>query len=284
MNRRVRALIGLTAYAVLVFLVLPAKRHWLAALIPGGRGVVEYLVDHFIELAAILVFAWVMAAVERRSFAAFGLPWRAALGARFWQGAAVGLVSLALLVSSLCAVGALRVEIAPTPALEAAAYGLAYAVVFILLALREEFLYRGYGLFALTSLVGFWPASLASSAWFAWSHAGNANENVFGIASVACFGLLACLSLRRTGNLWLVIGFHAVWDWGQSYLFGVGDSGHPPPPGHLLTSTVSPSAPAWLSGGSVGPEGSALCAALLISLWIVCARVFREVRYPQLPG
>src|SRR5262249_6746703 len=99
-----------------------------------------------------------------------------------------------------------------------------------------------------------------------------AGENALGLANVAAFGLLACLALKRTGNLWLVIGFHASWDWGETYLFGVGDSGHPPAPGHLLSSIVSSKSPAWLSGGSVGPEGSALCAALFVILWMACIR------------
>jgi len=116
-----------------------------------------------------------------------------------------------------------------------------------------------------------------SSSW----HTGNSGESAIGLANLALFGLLACLTLRRTGNLWMAIGFHATWDWGQTYLFGVGDSGHPPAPGHLLTSLVRATAPAWLSGGSVGPEGSILCTALLALLWIACARLLRGVRYPS---
>jgi uncharacterized protein len=36
--------------------------------------------------------------------------------------------------------------------------------------------------------------------------------------SVVGFGLLFCLSLRRTGSLWWAVGFHAAWDWGQTLL------------------------------------------------------------------
>jgi membrane protease YdiL (CAAX protease family) len=233
-----------------------------------------------IELAAILIYAGIMARIERRPFGTYGLPWRRALRTEFWQGAAVGFVSLTALVITLHLAGALRVGAPPTPLLKSAAFGAVYAILFVLLAMREEFMSRGYGLFTTMEIAGFWPAAVISTAWFAWSHSGNSNENALGITVVAAFGLLACLMLRRTGNLWMPIGFHAVWDWGQTYLFGVGDSGHPPAPGHLLTSTVSQAAPAWLSGASVGPEGSALCLGLLAILAVLYARVLRGVRYP----
>jgi hypothetical protein len=246
--------------------------------------VAGYILDHMIELAAVLVFASIAAALERRPFGAFGLPWRRALRAEYWQGAGAGLASLAALVFVVQGAGAIRISLSATPALAAAGFGIAYAILFALLALREEFLYRGYAVFTLAQIGGFWTSALASTIWFTWSHAGS-NENWLGLASVAAFGLLACLMLRRTGNLWMAIGFHTAWNWGQSYLFGVGDSGHPAPPGHLLTSTVSPTAPAWLSGASVGPEGSALCLVLVGVLGVLYARVLRGVRYPAVrPG
>jgi len=222
----------------------------------------------------------IAATLERRRFSAFGLPWRGALRAGFWQGAGAGLASLAALMFVIQGAGGIRIGLPSTPALAAAGFGIAYAVLFALLAVREEFLYRGYGVFTLAQASGFRIAALASTVWFAWSHAGNSQENGLGLVCLAAFGLLACLMLRRTGNLWMAIGFHTAWNWGQSYLFGVGDSGHPAPPGHLLTSVVSPAAPAWLSGGSVGPEGSALCLVLLGVLGVLYARVLRGVRYP----
>jgi len=46
----------------------------------------------------------------------------------------------------------------------------------------------------------------------------------------------------------------------------VSDSGHAAAPGHLFTATTPTDAPAWLSGGATGPEGSVLCLALLAVL------------------
>ena len=286
-NRRVRkravALARLLVFVLLVFVALPAKRHWLRGVLHDNGGVMSYVIDHMIDLAAVLAFSGIVAAIERRPFAAFGLPLRQALGARFWQGAAVGMASLVVLVFGLRLVGALDVRAPATPALEMAGYGIGYAVLLVLLATCEEFLYRGYGLFTLTEATTFWFAAVASTVWFTWTHSGP-HENWIGLASVLLFGLLACLTLRRTGNLWLALGFHAAWNWGQTFLFGVSDSGHATVPGHFFTSTVSPSAPVWLSGGPVGPEGSALCAVILVLLWIACAWLPRGIHYPISAG
>jgi hypothetical protein len=45
-------------------------------------------------------------------------------------------------------------------------------------------------------------------------------------------------------------------------------------PGHLLSSSLH--GPPWLSGGSVGPEGSLLCFIVIALLWIAFSRIFRS--------
>ena len=69
-----------------------------------------------------------------------------------------------------------------------------------------------------------------------------------------------------------------AFDWGQTYFYGVPDSGSVLP-GHFLNSTST--GPAWLSGGTVGPEGSLLCTSLIVVLWLICAAWLREVKYPS---
>jgi len=280
MERRVRALARFVVFALLVVVALPAKKWWLRGVLHGADGTVLYLVDHAIELVVILIFGAVMARIERRPFAAFGLPWRQALRGRFWQGAAAGMIALTALVLALRAVGALDVRAPQATSLAALGFGIGYAIVFILLATREEFLYRGYGLFTLTEATTFWFAAAVTAAWFTLTHMGP-SENWIGLTNVAVFGMVACLTLLRTGNLWLALGFHASWDWGQTYFFGVSDSGHSTVPGHLLTATVSPSAPVWLSGGPVGPEGSVLCVVVLLLLGVACGWLPRGVHYPM---
>lgn len=262
----VRGATGVLLYAALAFVGFPAQGKLLRKWLPGMDTSALYVIGHLAELAEIMLFAWGVSRVEQRSFAAYGLPWRPALRARFWQGAAVGIGSLTSLVLALAAAGGLRLALPPHAGPGAMLIGAGYLALFIVLGLREEFLYRGYGLSTLGGQIGFWPAAVASSGWFVAAHTGNSGETALGLAAVGLFGVFACLLLRRTGSLWMPIGFHAAWDWGETFLFGVSDSGHAPAPGHFFTASVAKSAPAWLSGGPTGPEGSVLCVVLVAAL------------------
>jgi membrane protease YdiL (CAAX protease family) len=97
---------------------------------------------------------------------------------------------------------------------------------------------------------------------------------------VVATGLLFCLMIRRTGNLWFAIGFHAAWDWAETFFYGTPDSGLLGV-GRFLNSSVH--GPNWLTGGSAGPEGSvfAILILLLCALLINCR--FPTARYPDRP-
>lgn len=44
------------------------------------------------------------------------------------------------------------------------------------------------------------------------------------IPSLVWQGPLFCRPPRRSGNLWMPIGFHASWGWTRTYFYGVPDS------------------------------------------------------------
>ena len=77
----------------------------------------------------------------------------------------------------------------------------------------------------------------------------NKGETVLGALSVVSFGLILCLFLRRTGNLWCAVGFHLGYDWGQTFLYGVPNSGLQPTQ-NFLSSVLS--GPRWLTGWQCG--------------------------------
>jgi len=80
------------------------------------------------------------------------------------------------------------------------------------------------------------------------------------------------VALRRTGTLWFAIGFHAAYDFGETYVYSVPDSGFVMP-GHLLASSFH--GPAWLTGGTVGPEGSVFDFVIMAIVFVVFDRVYR---------
>jgi membrane protease YdiL (CAAX protease family) len=244
----------------------------------GLDDVANFLVFELTSFLTFLSVSWGMGRIEGRKLADFGLPGRKLFRGQFWVGAAIGFAALTLLLIVLRLSRAFYFGTIGLHGAEILKWAVLFGLVFILVGLKEEFSLRGYALFTLSTGIGYWPAAIISSAWFGYGHLGNSGENWFGAVQAGAFGMLACLLLRRTGNLWMPIGFHTAWDWGQTYFYGVPDSGIVVP-GHLLNSKLV--GPAWLSGGTVGPEGSVLCPALIIALWFLIAAIFREVKYPD---
>jgi membrane protease YdiL (CAAX protease family) len=101
--------------------------------------------------------------------------------------------------------------------------------------------------------IDFWPAAILLSLLFGRVHLENPGEGWVGAAGVVMIGLVFAFALRRTGNLWLVVGWHATFDFGETFLYSVPNSGIVFQ-GHL--SNASLHGAKWLTGGTVGPEGS----------------------------
>ena len=225
----------------------------------------------FTSIAAVL-----MARIERRKWSQYGLRLSSAFGRNFWTGLLIGFSAISatlLAIFSLHGFHLAGLAIHGQTILTSIA---AWGGAFIVVGLGEEFAFRGYLQFTLTTGMGFWPAAVLLSALFGLAHAGNPGESKFGLLSVVCFGLLFCLFLRRTGNLWLAVGFHAGWDWGQTFFYGVPDSGLKPYH-NLLNSAFH--GPAWLTGGSVGPEASVFTPTVLLIVAILFSLAYRQNRY-----
>jgi len=220
----------------------------------------------------------IMGLIENRSYAHYGLPWRKPFPKKFWAGALWGFVSISALIGMIAAGRGFRVEGLAAHVGAALIAAAEWAFVFLFVGLFEEFFFRGYMLFTLTTGIGFWPSAILCAAFFAYAHTGNPGETAFGIAQVALFGVFASLVLQRTGTLWWPIGFHAAWDWGQTYFYGVPDSGLPATSPLLRTVFHGPK---WLTGGPTGPEASVFSLVVLIAAIALVARTYRSVHYPD---
>jgi hypothetical protein len=69
-------------------------------------------------------------------------------------------------------------------------------------------------------------------------HLPNRGESPIGILSVVGIGMVFCLSLWLTKSLYWAVGLHAGWDWAESYLYGVSNSGQVSS-GHLFATHPS---------------------------------------------
>src|SRR5580658_9710914 len=225
-------------------------------------------------ILALLVLAAtaIMAKIEQRPVLSYGFIDKHRLS-RFLLGVAGGVAALSALVLALRMSGWLIFDGRALHGMSAWSYGLQWGIAFLLTALFEESLLRGYLQSTLTRGVGFWWAAVLLSLAFGATHLANHGESPIGIFSVVGAGLLFCLSLWLTKSLYWAVGLHAGWDWSQSYLYGVPDSGQVAS-GHLFAT--HPSGGLIWSGGPTGPEGSIYMiptmAVLALGVWIAWSR------------
>ena len=231
----------------------------------GARGAgrnTQQVINNWVGFLATIAAMWVMGRVEAKPVWNYGLaaPHRAR---NLLTGAATGFLGLSALMGLLVAAGAYRFDGAELQGGDIVRWGAYWALLFTGVALSEECLIRSYALFSLSQGIGFWPAAAILSIFFGAGHLGNSGEEWIGIVNAMLAGLVFSYSVKWTGSLWWAIGCHMTWDWGESFFYGVADSGSKAH--HHFLSSI-PDGPAWLSGGTVGPEGSALAAAILLSL------------------
>ena len=143
----------------------------------------------------------------------------------------------------------------------------------------EEFAFRGYMQFTLTTGLGFWPAALITGVIFALAHRGNPGENWVGLVEIVLIALFLCTALRRTGSLWFAIGWHMAFDWGESFFYSTPNSGvHAV--GHLFNASLLGSR--WLSGGTVGPEASVFDLVVTVAGILLLIKIYPDAKYPAL--
>jgi membrane protease YdiL (CAAX protease family) len=242
--------------------------------------------DAFAFLGMLLV-SWVFSKTERRDLAVYGIGksrLRDFLPGSFWGLAAISCL-IALLHSQHLLFFDTRLLFGPA----IFTWGLKWLIAFLFVGFAEEYMLRGYLQFTLTRgvfglgemlspdharLVSFWIAAFFMSLIFGALHLGNGGENLVGILQVVFVGLVFSYALWRTGSLWWAIGFHMAWDWGQSFLYGVADSGNISV-GRLFQTHIA--GKPLLSGGVDGPEGSILCVPVLLLVLVV-------IRFTTQPG
>jgi len=239
-----------------------------------------------VNFALIVGVTLLLSYIERTPWNSYGLPWNQAFNANFWVGMLLGLAEASVVIGLIELFGGFSLEGWALRGSAIIGWGLFHFVLFVFVGLYEEFLFRGYPQLTMTKLMGFWPAAVLLSLGFGLVHLSNPGENWVGAASVALVGLLFAFTLKRSGNLWYAVGLHAGFDWAQSFLYSVPDSGELLR-GHLWNSSLH--GPDWLTGGTVGPEGSVFCflttmLQFLVVLWLFPSNKRKSVAEAPAPA
>jgi membrane protease YdiL (CAAX protease family) len=253
---------------------------------PHEQAPLAAFINEGVPLLAVVLASWIMSLIERRPVGVYGFA-GARRPSRFLAGLGWGVAFLSLLVLILKSAGLLVFDTRLLFGQTALRYGCIWLGNFFLVSLFEEYFLRGYLQFTLSrgiagifgaldfrnrAALGFWTTAFLLSFLFGLGHGSNPGESPIGLLSAGIAGLVFCLSLWRTGSLWWAIGFHAAWDWAQSFLYGVADSGTMVQ-FHLFAT--HPVGRPLLSGGATGPEGSIL---ILIIMALIALVIFLTLR------
>jgi len=179
------------------------------------------------------------------------------------QGATVGIGFALLVVLVLWLGGAYRIVAWRGPG-----DLLAPTLMALGAGLSEELLIRGFVLGLIERWAGSLVALVLSAMLFGGLHFDNAGAGLWPVVALMLGpGFALGAAYLATGRLWLPIGLHFGWNFGQSGLFGLLDSGTSFP--SVIDASVS-GAP-WLTGGAFGPEASmpGLAIWLLLGVFLL---------------
>lgn len=134
--------------------------------------------------------------------------------------------------------------------------------IFIVAALMEEVMVRGYILSRLMSCMNKFMALCVSSFIFALMHLFNPNISFLPIFNIFLAGLMLGAAFLYTRNLWFPITLHVFWNWLQGPVLGYEVSG-----AKLFPSILTLHLPEKdiINGGDFGFEGSIICTVLLMA-------------------
>ncbi len=268
-----RLAIYLVFTALTVFLLGTLAAVLRLPLPPERMDALALLIQEVILGAAAFSTAALMARFEERRFGVYGLPGRGAFRGHFWQGVLWGFAMITAMIVLIRAFGGFSFGRFALGDLAILRYAVLWGVVFLAVGFFEEFFFRGYTQFTLATGIGFWPAAIVLSGLFGMAHLMNPGEGPVGALSVFVIGMFFCLTLKRTGSLWFAVGMHAAFDWGESFFYSVPNSGVVAP-GHLFESSLH--GPRWITGGSVGPEGSAMAFAVMAVAFVLFHFSYRQ--------
>jgi membrane protease YdiL (CAAX protease family) len=132
--------------------------------------------------------------------------------------------------------------------------------LFIIVALNEEIMIRGYVLGNLSESYNRYSALLISAAIFMLLHLANAHLSPIALLNLFLAGVLLGVYYIFQRNLWFSIGLHFTWNFFQGPVYGFEVSGLKTD--RIFHSSVKGSA--LITGGDFGFEGSLLATVIIL--------------------
>ncbi len=141
-------------------------------------------------------------------------------------------------------------------------------------AMGEELLFRAIIFGIVEEVFGSIIALFVSAVLFGLAHAANPGATPFTITALSIeMGAMLALAYILTRNIWFPVAIHAAWNLTEAFVFGTYNSGVRDPHTFFRTNL---SGTDMFTGGTFGPEGSALTLLLSIAVSTVLYLLIRR--------
>jgi len=216
-----------------------------------------------------MVATWICTRIRKEPLASAGWQLNGRWAKELLWGTLLGGGVMLLAAGLLWAVGGVAWELDASRSLRALSMGFG---VFVLVALWEENLFRGFIFQRFVEGLGVWPAQVVLALFFGISHWGNPGmqgaTKFWATLNIALAAVFMGLAYLRTRSLALPIGIHLGWNWTQGNVLGFGVSGTTNQQGWI--HPVFQGKPDWVSGGTFGLEASIFGAvAVLLGIFLL---------------
>jgi membrane protease YdiL (CAAX protease family) len=135
-----------------------------------------------------------------------------------------------------------------------------YILLYILVAVFEEFIFRSFPLFVFAERYPNWLAILLTSLLFGIAHFGNPGFTWLAMLNITLAGVLFAILILIYRHIYWAVGIHFGWNFTQGVLMGYKVSGT----NAVGILNATPKGSALLSGGDFGIESSLICTGLLL--------------------
>jgi uncharacterized protein len=232
----------------------------------GQLGFTETMLEP-VSFLLVLLATWLCLKLRKESMQNVGMAIDLRWLKQFLFGTLGGVAMMFATVGCIWLVGGVSFELDPQRNVQLLSYGF---YMFLIGALFEEILHRGFIFQRLIDGIGVWGAQLLIATLFAVGHWGNpgmqGTTQLFSSLDLFLGSLIFGLAYIKTRSLALPIGLHLGWNWTQGDIFGFAVSGFE------KTGWLTPEfhgMAQWLTGGDFGPEASIFSTLVSIVTLII---------------
>lgn len=229
-----------------------------------SHSIPQFVAGESVFYGALLLSTWlVVKFLERRPpFSSVGFSWNDTVIREVGQGILIGGGMMTIIFFTEYSLGMVTLTFKPLTLVEFSRLFGASVFIFVMGAAGEELLFRGYLFQTMVEGTGKIIAVVTFALFFGYAHWRNPNVTTFSLINVGLAGVWLSIAYFKTRTLWFPIALHFSWNFLQNHIFSFPVSGIQFEKFQL--GILVQSGPAWLTGGSFGPEGGALATFMLL--------------------